>query len=134
MQFHNRFGITLAGDLYVPKNTSEKMVAIAVCGFYGAVKEQASGLYAQNMAERGFVTMAFDPSFTGESGESPRYVSSPNVNTEDCSAVVEFLSLQENVDENKIGIIGICGWADTRLTLRWRTQESRRQFLAQCMI
>ncbi len=108
--FHNRYGITLAGDMYTPKNIQGKLGAIGVCGPFGAVKEQSSGLYAQIMAERGFITLAFDPSFTGESGGTPRYVASPDINTEDFSAAVDFLSLQENVDENKIGIIGICGW------------------------
>lgn len=108
--FHNRYGITLAADLYTPKNAEGKLPAIAVCGPFGAVKEQASGLYAQTMAERGFLTIAFDPSFTGESGGSPRYVASPDINTEDFQAAVDFLSVQENVDAEKIGIIGICGW------------------------
>ena len=108
--FHNRYGITLAADLYEPKNAEEKLSAIAVCGPFGAVKEQAAGLYAQTMAERGFLTIAFDPSFTGESGGQPRYVASPDINTEDFQAAVDFLSLQEKVDPEKIGIIGICGW------------------------
>lgn len=108
--FHNRYGITLVGDLYEPKEQTNKLPAIAVCGPFGAVKEQASGLYAQTMAEKGFITLAFDPSFTGESGGLPRYVASPDINTEDFSASVDFLSVQDNVDENKIGIIGICGW------------------------
>lgn len=108
--FHNRFGITLAADLYTPKGAESKLPAIAVSGPFGAVKEQSSGLYAQAMAERGFLTIAFDPSFTGESGGSPRYVASPNINTEDFSAAVDFLSVQDNVDPEKIGIIGICGW------------------------
>lgn len=108
--FNNRFGITLVADLYEPKNAAGKLPAIAVCGPFGAVKEQSSGLYAQIMAERGFLCLAFDPSFTGESGGSPRYVSSPDINTEDFSAAVDFLSVQENVDPEKIGIIGICGW------------------------
>ncbi len=108
--FHNRYGITLAADLYEPKNAEGKLPAIAVCGPFGAVKEQASGLYAQTMAERGFLTIAFDPSFTGESGGSPRYVASPDINTEDSQAAVDFLSVQDNVDPEKIGIIGICGW------------------------
>lgn len=108
--FHNRYGITLAADLYVPKNAEGKLPAIAVSGPFGAVKEQSSGLYAQAMAERDFLTIAFDPSFTGESGGSPRYVASPDINTEDFSAAVDFLSVQENVDPEKIGIIGICGW------------------------
>ena len=108
--FHNRYGITLAADLYIPKNAEEKLPAIAVSGPFGAVKEQSSGLYAQAMAERGFLTMAFDPSFTGESGGSPRYVASPDINTEDFSAAVDFLSVQDNVDPERIGIIGICGW------------------------
>ena len=108
--FHNRYGITLAAALYEPKNAEGKLPAIAVCGPFGAVKEQASGLYAQTMAERGFLTIAFDPSFTGESGGSPRYVASPDINTEDFQAAVDFLSVQDNVDPEKIGIIGICGW------------------------
>lgn len=108
--FHNRYGITLAADLYAPKNATGKLAAIAVCGPFGAVKEQASGLYAQTMAERGFLTIAFDPSFTGESGGQPQYVASPDINTEDFQAAVDFLSVQENVDSEKIGIIGICGW------------------------
>ena len=108
--FHNRYGITLAADMYIPKNAEGKLPAIAVSGPFGAVKEQSSGLYAQAMAERGFLTIAFDPSFTGESGGSPRYVASPDINTEDFSAAVDFLSVQDNVDPEKIGIIGICGW------------------------
>lgn len=108
--FPNRYGITLAADLYIPKNAEGKLPAIAVSGPFGAVKEQSSGLYAQAMAERDFLTIAFDPSFTGESGGSPRYVASPDINTEDFSAAVDFLSVQENVDPEKIGIIGICGW------------------------
>ena len=108
--FHNRYGITLAADFYEPKDVQGKLPAIAVCGPFGAVKEQASGLYAQIMAERGFLTIAFDPSFTGESGGSPRYVASPDINTEDFQAAVDFLSVQDNVNPEKIGIIGICGW------------------------
>lgn len=108
--FVNRYGITLAADLYVPKNAAGKLPAIAVCGPFGAVKEQCSGLYAQTMAERGFLTIAFDPSFTGESGGTPRYMASPDINTEDFQAAVDFLSIQDNVDAEKIGIIGICGW------------------------
>ena len=108
--FHNRYGITLAADLYVPKNATGKLPAIAVSGPFGAVKEQSSGLYAQTMAEQGFLTIAFDPSFTGESGGMPRYVASPDINTEDFCAAVDFLSVQENVDPERIGIIGICGW------------------------
>lgn len=108
--FVNRYGITLAADMYVPKNATGKLPAIAVSGPFGAVKEQASGLYAQTMAERGFLTIAFDPSFTGESGGQPRYVASPDINTEDFSAAVDFLAIQEKVDSERIGIIGICGW------------------------
>ena len=108
--FHNRFGITLVGDLYEPKGKEGKLPAIAVCGPFGAVKEQASGLYAMTMAERGFVTLAFDPSFTGESGGEPRFVNSPDINTDDFSSAVDYLSLKENVDPQKVGIIGICGW------------------------
>lgn len=113
--FHNRYGITLAADMYVPKNAEGKLAAIAVCGPFGAVKEQSSGLYAQAMAERGFLTIAFDPSFTGESGGEPRYMASPDINTEDFQAAVDFLSVQENVDPEKIGIIGICGWGGLAL-------------------
>ena len=108
--FRNRYGITLAADLYTPKSTEGKMPAIAVSGPFGAVKEQSSGLYAQKMAELGFLTLAFDPSYTGESGGTPRYVASPDINTEDFCAAVDFLSVQENVDPERIGIIGICGW------------------------
>lgn len=108
--FHNRYGIILAADMYVPKNAAGRLPAIAVCGPFGAVKEQSSGLYAQTMAEYGFLTLAFDPSFTGESGGMPRYVASPDINTEDFCAAVDFLSVQENVDPDRIGIIGICGW------------------------
>lgn len=108
--FRNRYGITLAADLYEPRNASEKLAAIAVSGPFGAVKEQASGLYAQTMAERGFLTLAFDPSFTGESGGEPRYVASPDINTEDFSAAVDYLSTLPNVAGERIGIIGICGW------------------------
>ncbi len=113
--FHNRYGITLAADMYIPKNVSGTLPAIAVAGPFGAVKEQASGLYAQTMAERGFLTIAFDPSYTGESGGEPRYVASPDINTEDFSAAVDFLSVQDNVDPEKIGIIGICGWGGMAL-------------------
>lgn len=108
--FHNRYGIMLAADLYIPKNAKGKLSAIAVCGPFGAVKEQSSGLYAQAMAERGFLTIAFDPSFTGESGGLPRYVASPDINTEDFCAAVDYLSCREDVNSEKIGIIGICGW------------------------
>lgn len=108
--FHNRFGITLAADLYRPKGSEGKLAALAVSGPFGAVKEQASGLYAQAMAERGFLTIAFDPSFTGESGGEPRRVSSPDINTEDFSAAVDYLSCRDDVDPEQIGIVGICGW------------------------
>lgn len=108
--FVNRYGITLAADMYVPANAEGKLPAIAVCGPFGAVKEQCSGLYAQMMAERSFVTVAFDPSFTGESGGNVRYMASPDINTEDFMAAVDFLSLHEKVDPDRIGIIGICGW------------------------
>ena len=113
--FANRYGITLAADLYAPKQAAEKLPAIAVCGPFGAVKEQCSGLYAQEMAARGFLTLAFDPSFTGESGGSPRYMASPDINTEDFQAAVDFLSVQENVDAERIGLIGICGWGGLAL-------------------
>ena len=108
--FHNRYGITLAADMYTPRGAEGKLPAIAVSGPFGAVKEQSSGLYAQKMAELGFLTIAFDPSYTGESGGTPRYVASPDINTEDFCAAVDFLSVQENVDPERIGIIGICGW------------------------
>ncbi len=108
--FHNRYGIPLACDVYKPKNASGKLPAIAVCGPFGAVKEQSSGLYAQELAGRGFLAIAFDPSFTGESGGFPRYVASPDINTEDFSAAVDYLSCREDVDPDKIGICGICGW------------------------
>lgn len=108
--FHNRYGITLAADLYEPKHYSGRLSGIAVCGPFGAVKEQCSGLYAQKMAEKGFLTIAFDPSYSGESAGLPRYVASPDINTEDFQAAVDFLSVQDNVDPEKIGIIGICGW------------------------
>ena len=108
--FHNRYGITLAADMYIPKNAEGKLPAIAVSGPFGAVKEQCSGLYAQMLAERGFLTIAFDPSFTGESGGQPRYMASPDINTEDFQAAVDFLSVQDNVDADRIGICGICGW------------------------
>ena len=113
--FHNRYGITLAADMYTPKGTEGKLPAIAVSGPFGAVKEQSSGLYAQKMAELGFLTIAFDPSYTGESSGTPRYVASPDINTEDFCAAVDFLSVQENVDPERIGIIGICGWGGMAL-------------------
>lgn len=115
--FHNRYGITLVADMYVPKKLEGKLPAIAVCGPFGAVKEQASGLYAQIMAERGFLTIAFDPSFTGESSGLPRYMASPDINTEDFQAAIDFLSINENVDSEKIGIIGICGWGGMALNV-----------------
>lgn len=108
--FHNRYGITLAADLYIPKNATGQLPAIAVSGPFGAVKEQSSGLYAQTLAERGFLTIAFDPSFTGESGGQPRYVASPDINTEDFCAAVDYLSTRPDVAPNRIGILGICGW------------------------
>lgn len=108
--FHNRYGITLAADLYKPKQAEGRLAAIAVCGPFGAVKEQSSGLYAQILAERGFLAIAFDPSFTGESGGEPRNVASPDINTEDFCAAVDYLCSREDVDPERIGIIGICGW------------------------
>ena len=114
--FKNRYGITLAGDLYLPKDRADRrLAALAVGGPFGAVKEQSSGLYAQTMAERGFVTLAFDPSYTGESGGEPRNVASPDINTEDFSAAVDFLGLHPSVDRERIGIIGICGWGGMAL-------------------
>ena len=121
--FHNLYGITLAADMYAPQNAGGKLPAIAVCGPFGAVKEQSSGLYAQTMAESGFLTIAFDPSFTGESGGLPRYVASPDINTEDFCAAVDFLSVQENVDPERIGIIGICGWGG--LAINAAAQDTR---------
>ncbi len=113
--FVNRYGVTLAADMYIPKDATGKLPAIAVSGPFGAVKEQSSGLYAQQLAERGFLTIAFDPSFTGESGGMPRRVASPDINTEDFSAAVDFLSVQPEVDANRIGILGICGWGGIAL-------------------
>ena len=113
--FHNRYGITLAADMYEPKEIQGRLSAIAVCGPFGAVKEQVSGLYAQTLAERGFITIAFDPSFTGESGGIPRYMASPDINTEDFQAAVDFLSVQKNVDPERMGIVGICGWGGMAL-------------------
>lgn len=113
--FVNRYGVTLAADMYEPKEAGGKLPALAVSGPFGAVKEQSSGLYAQTMAERGFLTLAFDPSYTGESGGEPRYMASPDINTEDFMAAVDFLSVQENADPEKIGIIGICGWGGMAL-------------------
>lgn len=113
--FRNRYGITLAADLYKPVGADGKLPALAVCGPFGAVKEQASGLYAQELAERGFLTIVFDPSFTGESGGSPRYVASPDINTEDFCAAVDLLSVRDDVDASRIGILGICGWGGLAL-------------------
>ena len=115
VHFRTRFGTTLAGDLYKPKNAVGKLPALAVCGPFGAVKEQASGLYAQTLAEHGFLAVAFDPSFTGESSGEPRYVASPDINTEDFSAAVDFLTLRDDVDPGRIGILGICGWGGLAL-------------------
>lgn len=115
VSFRNRYGITLAADLYVPRKAAGKLPAIAVSGPFGAVKEQSSGLYAQTMAERGFLAIAFDPSYTGESGGEPRYVASPDINTEDFSAAVDYLSTRDDVDPERIGIIGICGWGGMAL-------------------
>lgn len=115
VSFKNRYGIELVGDLYLPKNIKENMPAIAISGPFGAVKEQSSGLYAQTLAERGFITLAFDPSYTGESKGIPRYMASPDINTEDFMAAVDFLSIQKNIDPEKIGILGICGWGGMAL-------------------
>ncbi|HZW12109.1 MAG TPA: alpha/beta hydrolase [Noviherbaspirillum sp.] len=128
VSFRNRYGITLVADLYQPKNTSGRLAALAVSGPFGAVKEQSSGFYAQAMAERGFVTLAFDPSYTGESGGEPRNVASPDINTEDFSAAVDFLGLQSNVDRNRIGVIGICGFSGMALTAA--TSDSRIKAVA----
>lgn len=113
--FRNRYGITLVADLYIPKNVTGKLAAIAISGPFGAVKEQSSGLYAQTLAERGFLTIAFDPSYTGESSGEPRYVASPDINTEDFSAAVDYLSTRDDVDSERIGILGICGWGGMAL-------------------
>lgn len=115
IQFHNHFGITLAADLYKPVDATGKLAALAVSGPFGAVKEQSSGLYAQTLAERGFLTIAFDPSFTGESGGQPRYMSSPDINTEDFQAAVDYLTTRDDVDAARIGIVGICGWGGIAL-------------------
>ena len=130
--FVNRYGITLAADMYKPKGATGKLPAIAVCGPFGAVKEQAAGLYAQEMAERGFLTIAFDPSFTGESGGTPRYMTSPDINTEDFSAAVDYLVTHPDVDSEKVGIIGICGFdaddsADARNALREKLAAQRTE-------
>ena len=125
--FVNRYGITLAADLYAPKTIfGGKLPAIAVSGPFGAVKEQSSGLYAQTLAERGFLTIAFDPSFTGESGGQPRSVASPDINTEDFSAAVDYLAIRPDVDAERIGIIGICGWV-VLLSMRLPTTHVSRQ-------
>ena len=127
--FQNRFGITLVGDLYIPKDRGErKLAAIAISGPFGAVKEQSSGLYAQTLAEQGFVTLAFDPSYTGESGGYPRNVASPDINTEDFSAAVDFLGLQNEVDRNRIGLLGICGWGG--MALNDATMDTRVKAVA----
>ena len=123
VSFTNRYGIRLAGDLYVPKNHAGKLPAIAVCGPYGAVKEQASGLYAQTLAERGFITLAFDPSFSGESGGQPRYISSGEIYTEDYSAAVDFFMLRPEVDRERIGILGICGFGG--ISINAAVQDTR---------
>lgn len=116
ISFHNRYGITLVADLYIPKDSeNSKLPTIAVSGPFGAVKEQSSGLYAQTLAERGFITIAFDPSYTGESGGEPRYVASPDINTEDFCAAVDYLSTRDDVDSDRIGILGICGWGGMAL-------------------
>lgn len=113
--FHNRYGITLAADMYIPSDAKGRLPAVAVAGPFGAVKEQASGLYAQTLAERGFLTIAFDPSYTGESGGEPRFVASPDINTEDFCAAVDFLSVCEKADPDRIAIVGICGWGGMAL-------------------
>ena len=123
VSFTNRYGIRLVGDLYMPRNHTGKLPAIAVCGPYGAVKEQASGLYAQTLAERGFITLAFDPSFSGESGGQPRYISSGEIYTEDYSAAVDFFMLQPEVDRERIGILGICGFGG--ISINAAVQDTR---------
>jgi fermentation-respiration switch protein FrsA (DUF1100 family) len=128
VSFKNRYGITLAADLYQPKNTTGRLAALVVSGPFGAVKEQSSGLYAQTMAERGFVTLAFDPSYTGESGGEPRNVASPDINTEDFSAAVDYVGLLPFVDRERIGVIGICGFSGMALTAA--TSDSRIKAVA----
>ena len=128
--FHNRYGISLAADLYKPRQAAEPLAAIALCGPFGAVKEQCSGLYAQTLAERGFLTMAFDPSFTGESGGQPRYMASPDINTEDFQAAVDYLSLRPDVDADRVGILGICGWGG--LALNTAALDTRVKATAVC--
>ena len=123
--FYNRYGIMLAADMYIPKNTSGKLPAIAISGPFGAVKEQSSGLYAQKMAEYGFLTIAFDPSFTGESGGSPRYVASPDINTEDFCAAVDFLSVQENVDTDQDSQPVIFAWIPIRMLLLFHSRNAQ---------
>ena len=132
--FHNRYGITLAADLYVPKNAAGKLAAIAVCGPFGAVKEQASGFYAQTMAERGFLTLAFDPSFTGESGGQPRYMASPDINTGGFQAAIDHLSCRDDVDPARIGIIGICGWGGLALNAAALDTRIKGPWHRRCMI
>lgn len=132
--FHNHFGLTLAADMYTPKNAKGKLSAIAVCGPFGAVKEQASGLYAQTMAECGFLTIAFDPSFTGESSGEPRDVFSLDINTEDFQAAVDFLSNLDNVDPDRIGIIGSVAGEVSHLMLLPTIRVSRRRWQVQCTI
>ena len=134
VSFKNRYGITLVGDLYIPKDkSSEKMPAIAVSGPFGAVKEQSSGLYAQTIAEKGFITLAFDPSYTGESGGEPRNVASPDINTEDFCAAIDFLSNHPNVDPEKIGILGICGFGGFALNAAAIDTRIKRLSHRQCM-
>lgn len=128
VSFTNRYGIRLVGDLYIPKNHTGKLPAIAVCGPYGAVKEQASGLYAQTLAERGFITLAFDPSFSGESGGQPRYISSGEIYTEDYSAAVDFFMLQPEADSERIGILGICGFGGISINAACRIPASKPPF------
>ena len=132
--FVNRFGIMLAADMYVPKSAEGRLAAIAVCGPFGAVKEQCSGLYAQELAERGFITVAFDPSFTGESGGTPRSVASPDINTEDFSVAVDFLTTLDNVDKERIGILGICGWGGFSINAAPSIHVSRLLWLPRCTI
>ena len=132
--FTNHFGITLAADMYEPKEYEGLLPAIAVCGPFGAVKEQSSGLYAQEMAERGFITIAFDPSFTGESGGEPRFMNSPDINVEDFQSAVDFLSNYKKVDSEKISIIGICGWGGMALQTACIDTRKKQPFALQCMI
>ena len=134
VSFVNRYGITLVADMYKPKDASGKLPAIAVSGPFGAVKEQSSGLYAQQLAERGYLTIAFDPSFTGESGGMPRRVASPDINTEDFSAAVDYLSVSPEVDNERIGILGVCGWGGIAIQAAINDPRIKERLHRRCTI